>query len=175
MSFVSRSPAFIKGYLRRFWQESHDHRGTPGNPGLVACLLDASQPDGANVYGTVVDGFIYELADETVSDTLLTLDIREKHGYTRTVTTAYNSSGVIGDAFVYVVSADNPSFKPCDDISTMARQIAHARGPSGTNTEYMFRLKACLDEIGCHDDYIDELHRQVLVCIGSEPLETPDV
>lgn len=36
-------PAFIRGYKRRFWQRSPDHRGTHDDPGLVASIFDADE------------------------------------------------------------------------------------------------------------------------------------
>lgn len=35
--------AFIRGYKRRLWQRSPDHRGTHEDPGLVASIYDADE------------------------------------------------------------------------------------------------------------------------------------
>merc|ERR1711994_400637 len=67
----------VRGFVRRFWWWSEDHRGVPGNPGRVVNLLPGEEMD-------KVWGLAYEISDEDweggVRDQL---DHREKGGYSQ--------------------------------------------------------------------------------------------
>lgn len=69
--YLQRKPALIHGWQRRFWQVSHDHRGTPESPGRVATLIEAP---GQHCIG---------MAYQVTPDVFAHLDHREKNGYLR--------------------------------------------------------------------------------------------
>lgn len=77
----------MRGFLRRFWQRSCDHRGTPEAPGRVLALLrcsDVTDVDPSD-RSDVVTGMAYEVEMEDWPAVLEALDIRERHGYTRSL------------------------------------------------------------------------------------------
>ncbi|MBR9871878.1 MAG: gamma-glutamylcyclotransferase [Gammaproteobacteria bacterium] len=144
--FLEQKPATIRGWARRFWQGSHDHRGTPEAPGRVVTLIE--QP------GAVCKGMAFRVAPKVFEH----LDVREKNGYLRFSTTMTFEDGGQAEGLVYIATEDNEAFlgeAPPEDI---ARQIAQALGPSGPNTDYLLRLAESLRALGddCHHTFAIE-------------------
>mgnify|MGYP005845291511 CR=1 FL=1 len=145
-----REVASISGWMRRFWQGSHDHRGTPGAPGRVVTLLPSP--------GNVCRGMAYEV-DHAVFEHL---DHREKNGYQRHgVAIELVEAGGTVDGTLYVAGTDNPAYLGPADPHEIVEHILGARGPSGSNREYLLQLDRALREIGEEDAHVAELARRV--------------
>ncbi len=148
--YLECRPARIKGWVRRFWQGSHDHRGTPQAPGRVVTLIPR---EGAQCLG---------LAYRVTPDTFSHLDIREKNGYLRFSTRMIFADGDEAPGLVYVATEDNAAFLGPADEDEMARHIARSRGPSGPNSDYLLRLAQALRELGEQDDHVFLLEQKLL-------------
>ena len=156
--FAQRERARIDGWSRRFWQGSHDHRGTADSPGRVVTLI--SMP------GTHCDGVAY-LIDHAVFEHL---DHREKNGYARNeVDLQFASDRARG--MVYIAHRDNHAFLGESPLGVIARQILTSRGPSGTNREYLYELAAALRNLDADDPHVFELeaHVRTLEADGYSP------
>jgi cation transport protein ChaC len=140
--FIERRPAHIFGWARRFWQGSHDHRGTPEAPGRVATLVPSE--------GAVCHGMAYLVTPEEFAH----LDHREKNGYLRVAIDIHFEAGGVEEGLIYIAAADNAAWLGEAPLEEIARHIAAAAGPSGPNIEYLLRLAAALHEMGHHDDHV---------------------
>ncbi|WP_144777458.1 gamma-glutamylcyclotransferase [Marinobacter maritimus] len=134
--FLEQRPASIHGWARRFWQGSHDHRGTPEAPGRVVTLIE--QP------GAICKGMAFRVSPIVFEY----LDVREKNGYLRFTTTLTFNNGSHGEGLVYIATEDNEAFLGHAPEADIARQIASAVGPSGLNSEYLLRLAESLRALG---------------------------
>jgi len=146
-------PACVRGFIRRFWQLSSDHRGTVEAPGRVVTLVRSDDEK-------AVWGVAYDVADEHWDDVLELLDIRERHGYVRTVADLFTEAhGAAGRAVVYHAHEPQSStaFTGPEDVAVTAEVIATSRGPSGRNDEYLFSLKESLNDWGLPPDPYLEL------------------
>ncbi|WP_028671692.1 gamma-glutamylcyclotransferase [Saccharospirillum impatiens] len=143
--YLECQPASISGWSRRFWQGSHDHRGTPEAPGRVVTLVE--EP------GAVCHGLGYRVTPDTFAH----LDVREKNGYLRFFTPMSFTDGHSVDGLVYVASDANLAFLGPALLTDMARHIADSHGPSGSNADYLLQLDEALQELGAADDHVAQL------------------
>ncbi|XP_072031945.1 putative glutathione-specific gamma-glutamylcyclotransferase 2 [Amphiura filiformis] len=159
--FKQKQIGYIKGYKRRFWQGSTDHRGVPGNPGRVVTLLEEPEE--------CVWGIAYEVADENRKYVKEYLDYREKGGYT--VATVdfwpqYNDMTKSSKPFkvmIYIATEDNEEYLGPASMEEIAKQIAVSVGPSGKNAEYLCNLAEAVRCIvpGEEDVHLFQLERLV--------------
>lgn len=149
--WVERRPARIRGWVRRFYQGSTDHRGVPGAPGRVVTLL----PE----WGGCCAGVAYRLDAEVIDDVLAALDHREKGGYRREGVEVQDPGDgqVFAEAIVYRALPDNEHWLGPDSVPHMARQIAASYGPSGPNSAYLEALHASLTAMSEPDPHVRSL------------------
>ena len=151
--YISRQPARIQGWSRRFWQGSHDHRGTPDSPGRVVTLIEDPC--------AVCLGMAYLVSEQVLRH----LDFREKNGYLRFSTEMIFTDGNKDEALVYIATEDNAAFLGEAEHHAMAAQIASATGPSGRNSEYLINLAKALRQLGAQDSHVFDLENRVLSLI----------
>ena len=154
MPFRQRRPARLHGWLRRFWQGSHDHRGLPHQPGRVVTLLP--EPAG------YCDGMAYQIAAGNADETFRDLAIREKNGYDRyDVPLTFLDTNDTVEGLVYIAPQNNFAFLGPAPLVDMVEQISQCEGPSGSNRDYLFSLADALRSQGAHDPHVFELEAAV--------------
>jgi len=140
--FEERVAAHITGWERRFWQGSHDHRGTPEAPGRVVTLVPAA--------GVRCGGMAYCIAESVFEH----LDHREKNGYERFDTAMDLTDGRRVTATVYIAPEDNHAFLGPASLQEIAAHIDDSHGPSGANRDYLLRLAGSLRRLNIIDEHV---------------------
>ena len=167
--YLQRRPASVANWTRRFWQGSHDHRGTPEAPGRVVTIIEEA--------GAICHGMAYLVTPEVFTH----LDHREKNGYLRLATTITfddgdghggggGSDSVVG--LVYIATPHNTAFLGEASEQEIARHIARSTGPSGPNSDYLNHLAHALRELGRHDQHVFEIERH-LAALNTPPSTVP--
>ena len=156
-SFIDRRIGYIRGWARRFYQGSTDHRGVPGSPGRVVTLV---ADETATCWGAA-----HQVASSSVDSVLSYLDYREKGGFRRHRVDFYANTSddqhALQGVCVYVAESENPNYLGPASLSEIAQQIFRAKGPSGPNAEYLIELAEGLRAIGVSDEHVFSLEQQV--------------
>ncbi|MGN6519141.1 MAG: gamma-glutamylcyclotransferase [Dokdonella sp.] len=147
--YLDRRHAHLHGWSRRFWQGSHDHRGTPEAPGRVLTL---ARDPGASCAGVAY------LVTPAVFDAL---DHREKNGYLRHVEPLVFDDGSRVDGLVYIADGHNAAWLGPASDTAIARQIAAAHGPSGANRDYVLHLADALRAQHAEDAHVFAIEREL--------------
>lgn len=162
--YRERRAARLPGYVRRLWQGSHDHRGTPEAPGRVVTLIEDREG--------FCDGAAYRIDSADAEEVLVALDYREKNGYERHAVRIFLSDGHSlpqrpwtqcreTAALTYLAPPGNHAFLGEAPLAEIALQVRRSAGPSGANLDYVRRLVESVGELGGEDRYLDEIHEAV--------------
>ncbi|KAI7870412.1 ChaC-like protein [Spinellus fusiger] len=169
--YEKRVVGCIKQYVRRFWQHSEDHRGTPEKPGRVVTLLpyDEWEKTADEHKDTGITwGVVFKIPSDDVETTRTYLDHREKNGYTVHTVDVYSEENdtvpVVEKALVYIGTVDNEAYVGPASMEAIAQQIYDTWGPSGWNAEYLLELARAVKQIAPqhHDRHLEELEARVL-------------
>lgn len=149
MPYIVAYRASVTDWSRRFWQGSHDHRGTIESPGRVLTLV--SFP------GEHCEGRVFGIAKADVEQTLKDLDYREKNGYERQQLSVRTQELGSIDALTYIAPTNNSAWLGDASDKVIAEQIRHSHGPSGSNKEYVLSLHEALVADGIQDEHIQAI------------------
>ncbi|KAK6631666.1 hypothetical protein RUM43_013730 [Polyplax serrata] len=184
--FKTKLVGYIKGYKRRFYQHSVDHRGRPNKPGRVVTLVPSHSEDS-------VWGVAYEIHKHDENYVISHLDYREKTGYKKQCVTFYPTKEIghyqsAGDGeqgttntnvtsrdpspslklepfqlMIYIGTEDNQWYAGAASVEDIAKQIFESEGPSGTNKEYLYNLAAAMRTMAPHvnDEHLFALEKAV--------------
>lgn len=146
-AYIERRPAKIKNWQRRFWQGSHNHRGTQDAPGRVVTLIEQQ--------GSVCRGMAYLVTPEIFDH----LDYREKNGYLRFATELVFDDASSAKGLVYIATEENSAFLGPASEQDIAQHISNAAGPSGRNLDYLLDLANALRGLNADDPHVFALER----------------
>ena len=156
---------YIKCFNRRFYQHSTDHRGTPEKPGRVVTLIPGDS-------SSTVWGIAYKIRQSDVDSVVKHLDYREKGGYKR-ITVMFHPKEETMKPFeitIYFGNSDNINYAGEADLDTIAEQILHSVGPSGSNVEYILQLANAMREIApdVNDSHLFSIEAKVLSLLDDQ-------
>ena len=159
--FVERRRALLRGWARRFWQWSTDHRGEPWLPGRVVTLAPSPEE--------CCWGVAYRLEDANAETILADLDVRERGGYVRMEIELDldGEEGVLG--VTYQAWPGNRNYAGPAPLAEIAGQVVAATGPSGANADYVRDLDAALRTLAGDDGHTVELADQVRALLAVSP------
>ncbi len=156
--YEEQRPGFIRGWRRRFWQGSTDHRGVPGAPGRVVTLLPEA--------GAVCWGLAFCIHPRNHDSVFAELDHREKGGYERREIEIEFADGGTQCGLTYIATDANNNYLGPASLESIAATARRSVGPSGANSDYILHLAEALRAIGGEDADVFELEA-LLRSVGS--------
>lgn len=154
--YVEKRMGYLRGWKRRFWQASPDHRGTEHQPGRVVTLLRASHEE-------TCWGAAYCVAASAWESVIAQLNHRERAGYQLSrVTLHLADGGRQKQVFLYVAGPENPNYVGPAPLRQIAAHARRCHGPSGSNREYVLELDHALRRAGCYDPHVAALAKLML-------------
>ncbi|MFK7731280.1 MAG: gamma-glutamylcyclotransferase [Pseudomonadales bacterium] len=147
---LEQRKASIQDWARRFWQGSHDHRGTPDAPGRVLTLIEQA--------GSICQGLAFRVEPQVFEH----LDHREKNGYLRQLVTLNFEDGRQQQGLLYVADRTNAAWAGEASTAQIASQIKKSIGPSGRNDEYVLKLATALRELRYVDEHVFSIEQALL-------------
>ena len=163
--FLESRVARVRGWKRRFWQGSHDHRGVPHAPGRVATLI----PDA----DASCEGVAYFVDGVRLQKTWTELDRREKNGYRREAVRLEFRGGAAAGGVLYVAPVGNRAYLGPAPLPEMAAHIAGSARRSGANIDYLRRLAGELRRLEIDDPHVFALERCVEDLVRENALPPP--
>ena len=152
-AYASARSARARGWRRRFWQGSPDHRGTPLAPGRVVTLVE---DDNADCWGVAFD-----VDGQNSQEIFDALALRESGGYVRITVPVEFTDASCATALTYYAPPENDNFLGPASITKIAREVRDCAGDSGHNVEYVLRLANALRNAGIRDDEVEALELAV--------------
>ncbi|MCK9515862.1 MAG: gamma-glutamylcyclotransferase [Ottowia sp.] len=147
--YAERQSAVLHGWQRRFCLRLLAGRGTPEQPGRMLAL-DA---------GGGCAGMAFRLSESGLDDELALVSIRElPYGSYRIIWREVK----LADrrrvpALAFVANPAQRQYAADASIATVAPLVARARGPMGSNAQYLFQLEDALARHGYSDPHVDAL------------------
>ncbi len=143
--------ATVDNWARRFWQGSHDHRGTVDAPGRVLTLVPLS--------GQSCRGRVFGVSRHDMNDVLRELDYREKNGYERQwLDVNVDDIGPVS-ALTYIAAPNNIAWLGDASDEEITEHIRRSSGPSGSNKDYVLSLHNMLQAAAVQDSHIETIAR----------------
>jgi cation transport regulator ChaC len=146
--YAERRAAGLRGWARRFWQGSPDHRGARDAPGRVLTLVPRPE--------ALCRGVAYRVEDDAWDEVLAILDARESGGFERrSLPIGFDANGSARvPGLTYVAGEGNPNFLGAAPLPAIAAQIRGAHGRSGSNLDYALQMATALRELQVEDPHV---------------------